>query len=160
MEKEIRLKSIGIIHTPYKEPKGIPIQGKFEKDITGRAEIFPEYQEGLKDIEGFSHIVLIYYFNRSKDEKLISRPFLEDEPHGIFAIRSPHRPNHIGFSIVKIRKVKGNVVTFSEVDILDGTPLLDIKPYVSHFDSRENVKNGWLDKHFETGKIPKRAKLK
>ena len=159
MGKEIRLKPIGIIHTPYKEPKGIPIQGKFEGGITGKIELFPEYQQGLKDIEGFSHIVLIYYFDRSKDEKLISRPFLEDESHGIFAIRSPHRPNHIGFSIVKLEKVENNIITFSEVDILDGTPLLDIKPYVSHFDSRESVKNGWLDKHFKTGKIPKRTKL-
>ena len=159
MKEEIKIKSIGLIRTPYRKPKGIPIQGKFEKDVTGRAEIFLEYQQGLKDIEGFSHIVLIYYFDRSKDEKLISRPFLEDESHGIFAIRSPHRPNHIGFSIVKIEKVENNIVTFSEVDMLDGTPLLDIKPYVSYFDSRENVKNGWLDKHFKSGKIPKRTKL-
>ena len=96
-EKEIKLKSIGIIHTPYKEPKGIPIQGKFEKGVTGRIELFKEYQDGLKDIEGFSHIILVYYFDRSKDEKIIGKPFLEDEPHGIFAIRSPNRPNHIGF---------------------------------------------------------------
>ena len=160
MKEKIEIKPIGIIHTPYKEPKGIPIQGKFEKGIIGRVELFPEYSQGLKDIEGFSHIILVYYFNRSKDEKLISKPFLEDEPHGIFAIRSPHRPNHIGFSIVKIEKIKDNNITFSEVDILDHTPLLDIKPYVSHFDSRENVKNGWLDKHFKSGKIPKRTKLK
>ena len=160
MGKEIRLKPIGIIHTPYKEPKGIPIQGKFEKGVTGQAELFPEYRQGLKDIEGFSHIILIYYFDRSKDERLIAQPFLEDETHGIFAIRSPHRPNHIGISIVKLEKVEKNVITLSEVDILDGTPLLDIKPYVSHFDSREDVKNGWLDKHFKTGKIPKRAKLR
>jgi tRNA-Thr(GGU) m(6)t(6)A37 methyltransferase TsaA len=160
MEKEIKIKPIGIIHTPYKEPKGIPIQGKFEKGIIGQIEIFPEYQQGLKDIEGFSHIILIYYFNRSKDEKLTGRPYLEDELHGIFAIRSPNRPNHIGFSIVKLEKVKDNIITFSEVDILDGTPLLDIKPYVLHFDSRKNVKNGWLEKHFKTDKIPRRAKLK
>ena len=160
MKEKIEIKPIGIIHTPYKEPKGIPIQGKFEKGIIGRVELFPEYSQGLKDIEGFSHIILVYYFNRSKDEKLISKSFLEDEPHGIFAIRSPHRPNHIGFSIVKIEKIKDNNITFSEVDILDHTPLLDIKPYVSHFDSRENVKNGWLDKHFKSGKIPKRTKLK
>ena len=159
MNKEIRLKPIGVIHTPYKEPKGIPIQGKFEKGITGQVVLFPEYREGLKDIEAFSHIILIYYFDRSKDEKLISRPFLEDETHGIFAIRSPHRPNHIGISIVKLEKLKKNIITFSEVDILDGTPLLDIKPYVSHFDSRENVKNGWLEKHFKRGEIPKRVKL-
>ncbi len=160
MGKEIRLKPVGIIHTPYKEPKGIPIQGKFEKGVTGQAELFPEYQQGLKDIDGFSHIILIYYFDRSKEEKLTGKPFLEDEIHGIFAIRSPHRPNHIGFSIVKLEKVTNNIVTFSEVDILDGTPLLDIKPYVSHFDSRKKVKNGWLDKHFKSGKVPKRVKLK
>ena len=160
MKKEIKLKPIGIIHSPYKEPKGIPIQGKFEKGITGQAELFPEYQQGLKDIEDFSHIILIYYFDRSKKEELVGRPFLEDETHGIFAIRSPHRPNHIGFSIVKLERIENNIITFSEVDILDGTPLLDIKPYVSHFDSREKVKNGWLEKHFKSGNIPGRAQLK
>ena len=160
MNKEIKLKPIGIIHTPYKEPKGIPIQGKFEKEVTGQVEIFPEYKQGLKDIEGFSHLILIYYFDRAKEGKLISRPFLEDEPHGIFAIRSPMRPNHIGCSIVKMLKVKDNIITFSEVDILDNTPLLDIKPYVSHFDSRESVKNGWLEKHFKNGKIPKQTIIK
>jgi tRNA-Thr(GGU) m(6)t(6)A37 methyltransferase TsaA len=159
MRKEIKLKPIGIIHTPYKEPKGIPIQGKFEKSVTGTIEIFPEYKKGLKDVEGFSHLILIYYFNRSKEEKLIGKPFLEDEEHGIFAIRSPHRPNHVGFSIVKVEKVKDNTVIFSEVDMLDKTPLLDIKPYVSHFDSRNNVKNGWIERHFKNRKIPKRTKI-
>lgn len=160
MEKEITLKPIGIIRTPYKEPKGMPIQGKFEKDIEGQIEIFPNYIQGLKDIEGFSHLILIYYFDRAKEEKLLGKPFLEDETHGIFAIRSPMRPNHIGFSVVKLKKIENNTITFSEVDILDNTPLLDIKPYVSHFDSRENVENGWLDKHFASGKIPKRIKIK
>jgi len=159
MNKEIKLKPIGIIHTPYKEPKGMPIQGRFEKGVTGQAELFPEYKHGLKDIEGFSHIILIYYFDRSREEKLIEKPFLENETHGIFAIRSPHRPNHIGFSIVKTENVSGSAVIFSEVDMLDGTPLLDIKPYVSYFDSRENVKNGWIVKHFKNGTIPKRTKL-
>lgn len=159
MRKEIKLRPIGIIHTPYKEPKGIPIQGKFEESVTGTIEIFPEYQKGLKDIEGFSHLILIYHFNRSKEEKLVGKPFLEDHDHGIFAIRSPHRPNHIGFSIVKLEKVKDNTVIFSEVDMLDKTPLLDIKPYVSHFDSRKNVKNGWIKKHFKNCKIPKRIKI-
>jgi tRNA-Thr(GGU) m(6)t(6)A37 methyltransferase TsaA len=159
MRKEIKLKPIGIIHTPYKEPKGIPIQGKFEKSVTGIIEIFPEYKEGLKDLEGFSHVILIYYFNRSKEAKLIGKPFLEDEEHGIFAIRSPHRPNHVGFSIVKVEKVKGNKVTFSEVDILDDTPLLDIKPYVTHFDSRKNVKNGWVERHFKGKRIPKKTRI-
>ncbi len=159
MKKSITIKPIGIINTPYKEPKGIPIQGKFEKGVIGIVRLFPEYRAGLKDIEGFSHLILIYHFNRSKEERLTGKPFLEDVEHGIFAIRSPHRPNHIGFSIVKIKKVKGKTIAFSEVDILDGTPLLDIKPYVKHFDSRGKVKNGWIDRHFKTGKIPMRVKL-
>lgn len=103
--------------------------------------------------------MLIYYFDRVKEEKLTGKPFLEYKSHGIFAIRSPARPNHIGFSIVKLDKVENNIITFLEVDMLDNTPLLYIKPYVSHFDSREKVKNGWLDKHFENGEIPKRTKL-
>jgi tRNA (adenine37-N6)-methyltransferase len=159
MKKSITIKPIGIINTPYKEPKGIPIQGKFKRGVIGTVRLFPEYQAGLKDVEGFSHVILIYHFNRSSEERLMGRPFLEDTEHGIFAIRSPHRPNHIGFSIVKLKSVEKNMLTFSEVDILDGTPLLDIKPYVKHFDSRSTVKNGWIDKHFKTGKIPKRARL-
>ena len=160
MKKEIKLKPIGLIHTPYKEPKGVSIQGKFDRGIIGRIEIFPEYQKGLKDIEGFSHLILIYYFNRSKEVELVGTPFLEDQEHGIFAIRSPHRPNHLGFSIVKVEKVKGNTVVFSEVDMLDKTPLLDIKPYISHFDSRKYVKNGWIERHFKNRKIPKRTRIR
>ena len=158
MEKEIKLKPTGIIRTPYKEPKGMPIQGKFEEDVIGTIRLFSQYQAGLKDIEGFLHLILIYYFHQSKEERLVGKPFLEDKEHGIFAIRSPHRPNHIGFSIVKLKSVRKNIITFSQVDILDGTPLLDIKPYVSHFDSRKQVKNGWIDRHFKNGKIPGRTK--
>ncbi|OGX17883.1 MAG: tRNA (N6-threonylcarbamoyladenosine(37)-N6)-methyltransferase TrmO [Omnitrophica WOR_2 bacterium RBG_13_44_8b] len=160
MEKEIKLKPIGTIYTPYKEPKGIPIQGKFKKDVKGTIRLFPEYQAGLKDVEGFSHLILIYYFHRSHEERLAGKPFLEDEEHGIFAIRSPHRPNHIGFSIVKLEKVNGFSLTFSEVDMLDGTPLLDIKPYIAHFDSRRRVKNGWIEKHFRNRRIPMRTRIK
>jgi len=159
METKITIKPIGIIHTPYKTTKGIPIQGAFEEKVTGKVELFQEYKEGLKDVEGFSHLILVYYFNRSKEEKLVGKPFLEDEVHGIFAIRGPMRPNHIGISIVKIKGIEDNVIMFSEVDILDGTPLLDIKPYVAYFDSRENTKNGWLEKHFVNGKMPKRTKI-
>ncbi|MEA3437327.1 MAG: tRNA (N6-threonylcarbamoyladenosine(37)-N6)-methyltransferase TrmO [Thermodesulfobacteriota bacterium] len=159
MKKDIFVKPIGIIRSPYKEAKDIPIQGKFERVVIGTVEVFPKYQEGLKDIGGFSHLMLVYHFDRAKEEKLVAKPFLEDDSHGIFAIRGPMRPNRIGISIVKLEKVENNVVTFSEVDILDGTPLLDIKPYVSHFDSRENVRNGWIDKHFKEGKVPKRTRL-
>ena len=154
MEREITLKPIGIIHTPYKKTQGMPIQGVFARKARGRIEIFPEYQKGIKDIEGFSHIILIYYFDKSSHETLMSCPFLEDETHGIFAIRSPHRPNHIGFSVVALERVENHCIIFSKVDMLDGTPLLDIKPYVSHFDLQEHVRNGWLDKHFKDGKIP------
>lgn len=160
MKKSITIKPIGIIKTPYKESKGIPIQGKFEKGVKGTIRLFPKYQAGLKDLEGFSHLILIYYFNRSKEEHLTGKPFLEDVEHGIFAIRSPHRPNHIGFSIVKLENVKNSIITFSEVDILDNTPLLDIKPYVKYFDGRNKVKNGWIKKHFKNGKVPKRTKLR
>ncbi len=160
MKKEIKLKPIGIIHTPYKEKRGMPIQGTFKKNVKGTIKLFPEYEAGLKDIEGFSHLILIYYFNRSMKENLIGTPFLEDKEHGIFAIRSPHRPNHIGLSIVKLEKVAGDTITFSEVDILNDTPLLDIKPYVKHFDSRRNIRNGWIEKHFKKGRVPRRVKLK
>ncbi len=112
------------------------------------------YADGLKDLDGFSHAILIYYFHRSQREEIEGRPFLEQEKHGIFAIRSPHRPNHIGLSVVKIKNIQDNCMYFTEVDVLDGTPLLDIKPYVKYFDSRDNVISGWLDKHFADGKIP------
>lgn len=159
MDPKITMKPIGVIHTPYKTTKDMPIQGAFDEKTTGEVELFQEYEEGLKDLEGFSHVILIYYFNRAKEEKLLAKPFLEDVERGIFSIRGPMRPNHIGFSIVKVHKIKNNIITFSEVDILDKTPLLDIKPYVSYFDSRENTKQGWLEKHFLDGKIPKRTKL-
>jgi len=157
---KIQLKPIGVIRTPYKKPKGIPIQGKFKKGVRGKIYLSPQYQPGLKDIKGFSHLILIYYFDRSKEERLIGKPFLEGKEHGIFAIRSPHRPNHIGFSIVKLEKVEGNTITFLEVDILDKTPLLDIKPYVKHFDSRDKVKNGWIDKHFKRCAKPRRTLIR
>ena len=162
MKKELKLKFkfIGIINTPYKQPEGMPIQGRFEKSVTGTIRLLPKYRTGLKDVKGFSHLILIYHFNRSKEERLTGKPFLEDKEHGIFAIRSPNRPNHIGFSVVKLKNVKNNIITFSEVDILDNTPLLDIKPYVKYFDSRDKVKNGWIDKHFKDGRIPERVKLK
>ncbi|MBN2482779.1 MAG: tRNA (N6-threonylcarbamoyladenosine(37)-N6)-methyltransferase TrmO [Candidatus Omnitrophica bacterium] len=158
MKEEIILKPIGVIHTPYKYDKGMPIQGTFEKDTIGLIEVFPEYRQGLKDIEGFSHLILIYYFNRAQEEKTVAKPFLEDESHGVFATRSPLRPNHIGISIVKLEKIEENVIAFSQVDMLDRTPLLDIKPYVVHFDSRDDIKNGWIEKHFKSGNIPLRVR--
>jgi tRNA-Thr(GGU) m(6)t(6)A37 methyltransferase TsaA len=155
--KEIVLKPIGIIRTPYKTHKGMPIQGKFKPGIKGRAVLLKKYAEGLKDLEGFSHAIFLWYVHKSKEERLLTKPFMEDVIHGVFATRSPHRPNHIGFSIVKIEKVRGNILTFSEVDMLDKTPLLDIKPFMGPVDSRKNVKTGWAHKHLKKGTLPARA---
>jgi len=154
------MRPIGIIHSPYKESKDIPIQGTFDDNVEAWLELKDEYVNGLKDLDGFSHAILIYYFHKSHREEIEGRPFLEQNKHGIFAIRSPHRPNHIGFSIIKIKRIKANKVYFTEVDVLEGTPLLDIKPYVKYFDSRDNVVSGWLEKHFRNGKIPDKTRIK
>jgi tRNA-Thr(GGU) m(6)t(6)A37 methyltransferase TsaA len=146
--QEIIMTPIGIIHSPYRQIKGMPIQGKLEPEVKAYVELKDEYTPGLKDLDGFSHAIIIYYFHKSKKEQLISKPYLEDNKHGIFAIRSPHRPNHIGLSVVKIEKIENNKLHFSEVDVLDGTPILDIKPYVKYFDVRDNSVSGWLEKHF------------
>jgi len=155
--KHIRVQPIGIIRSPYKESKNIPIQGRFKDDVQAWVEIKSEYVKGLKDLDGFSHCILLYYFHKSNKETIVGKPFLEDELHGIFAIRSPHRPNHIGCSVVKIKRIEESKLYFSEVDMIDGTPLLDIKPFVKYFDDRDNIVCGWLDKHFKDGKIPKKT---
>ncbi|MCK4352028.1 tRNA (N6-threonylcarbamoyladenosine(37)-N6)-methyltransferase TrmO [candidate division WOR-3 bacterium] len=154
---QIIMHSIGIIRSPYKESKDIPIQGTFKREAEAWLELKDKYVPGLKDLDKFSHAILIYYFHKSEREEIEGMPFLEQNKHGIFAIRSPHRPNHIGFSIVKIKSIKGNRMYFTEVDILDRTPLLDIKPYVGYFDSRDNVISGWLEKHFKDGNIPNKT---
>jgi len=151
---EIIIYPIGIIHSPYKESRDIPIQGTFKSDVEAWIELKEKYAGGLKDLNEFSHAIILYYFHKSQREETQGRPFLEQNKHGIFAIRSPHRPNHIGLSIVKIRKIETNRLYFTEVDVLDQTPLLDIKPYVKYFDNRDKVKCGWLDKHFKGGNIP------
>jgi len=151
---------IGIIHSPYKESKAIPIQGTFKGDAEAWVELKQRYAAGLKDLDGFSHAIILYYFHRSQREDIEDCPYLERNKHGIFAIRSPHRPNHIGLSIVKIEKIESNRMYFTEVDMLDQTPVLDIKPYVRYFDNRDNVRCGWLDKHFKDGKTPGGSILK
>ena len=151
---------IGKIYSPYKKSKQIPIQGRFKADIEAYLELKKEYVKGLKDLDKFSHCILIYYFHKSDKVKIEGKPFLENKKHGIFAIRSPHRPNHIGLSVVKIKRIKGEKLYFTQVDMIDGTPLLDIKPYVKYFDSREDVISGWLEKHFKNGKIPDKTIIK
>ena len=135
---------IGIIHTGFRDKRDAPIQGIFAKDAKGDVEVFPEYAAGLKDIEGFSHLILVYHFHLADGYSLISKPFLEDEQHGIFSIRHFKRPNPIGLSVVRLEKVRGNKLEISDVDIMDGTPLLDIKPFMPRFDNRPDAKSGWL----------------
>jgi tRNA-Thr(GGU) m(6)t(6)A37 methyltransferase TsaA len=157
---EITIHPIGIVHSPYKEAKDIPIQGRFKSEVEAWIELQGKYTPGLKDLDGFSHAIILYYFHNSQREELEAKPFLEEVKHGIFAIRSPHRPNHIGFSVVRIKTIEGNKMHFTEVDVLDGTPVLDIKPYVKYYDQRDNVICGWLDKHFENGEIPNKTIIK
>ena len=149
---EITYKPIGIIRSPFKKPEGTPIQPKAAKGVKGTVEIFPEYEEGLRDIEGFSHVILIYHFHLAKPAKLLVKPFMDENLHGIFATRAPNRPNPIGISVVKLIKRIGCKIQIENVDILDGTPLLDIKPYVPDFDIYDTHHIGWLEENIE--KLP------
>ena len=144
---------IGVVHSPFKEPKGVPIQPLAAEGVKGTVEVFPEYTEGLTDLEGFSHIILVYYFHRIKVAKkneplrLKVRPYMDTNTHGVFATRAPGRPNPIGISVVRLLEVRGNVLTILDIDIVDGTPLLDIKPYVPNFDIRKVSRIGWLEEN-------------
>jgi tRNA-Thr(GGU) m(6)t(6)A37 methyltransferase TsaA len=138
---------IGVIHTSFVSKSGTPIQGHLAPESRGTVEVFPEYAKGLKDIEGFSHILLVYCFHESKGYKLLAKPFLEDVERGVFSIRAPRRPNPIGITVVCLDSREGDTLHISGVDMLDGTPLLDIKPYVPVFDHFKDIKSGWLEKH-------------
>ncbi len=136
---------IGTIHSPYKTKEACPIQGSAQPEGMGQVEIFPEFAAALETIETFSHIILFYIFDRA-GEVILSRPtFLDDAPHGVFASRHPSRPNGIGISIVKLEQRHDNILHVSEIDVLDNTPLIDIKPYIPKFDYRENANNGWAE---------------
>ena len=148
----IEFKPIGVIHTPFKEPKGTPIQPKAGKGIRGVVELQPEYVDGLADLQNFSHIILIYHLHLSRGFKLKVVPYLDDEERGLFATRAPRRPNAIGLSVVRLDKIEKNKLYVRDIDIIDGTPLLDIKPYVPEFDVRAADKKGWLEKN--VSKLP------
>ncbi|WP_455286415.1 tRNA (N6-threonylcarbamoyladenosine(37)-N6)-methyltransferase TrmO [[Eubacterium] cellulosolvens] len=137
---------IGVIHTPYAIMEKVPIQPCYS-DQVGEVEVFKEYEEGLKDIEGFSHILIFYLFHKSQRYSLLVKPFLDSDRHGVFATRHPNRPNPIGMSLVRLVERKGGVLRVEGIDVLDGTPLIDIKPYVPSFDldQRADVKIGWLE---------------
>ncbi|MFH1709254.1 MAG: tRNA (N6-threonylcarbamoyladenosine(37)-N6)-methyltransferase TrmO [Planctomycetota bacterium] len=138
-------KSIGVIHSDHTRPEETPIQPVYARECKGRAEIFGEYADGLRDLEGFSHIYLIYQFHCAGPAQLLVKPFLQDVEHGVFATRGPCRPNPIGLSIVQLVRREGHVLHLDGVDILDGTPLLDIKPYIARYDRIDHVRNGWQD---------------
>jgi tRNA-Thr(GGU) m(6)t(6)A37 methyltransferase TsaA len=142
-------KPIGIIFTPYQDPQGTPIQAAASLGVQGRIQIFPEYQEGLQDVEGFSHLILIYVFHLCRDYSLKVKPFLDDVKRGVFATRAPARPNPIGLSVVRLKRVEEETLYISDVDMLDGTPLLDLKPYVPEFDHRGGARIGWLKKNLD-----------
>ena len=136
---------IGVIHSEHVTAEQTPIQPAYAKGCKGRAEIFPEFAAGLQDLEGFSHLYLICHFDRAGSAKLMVKPFMEDVERGVFATRAPCRPNAVGLSIVELVRREGNMLHLDGVDILDGTPLLDIKPYTAKFDRIETTRNGWQD---------------
>lgn len=136
------LKPIGVIHSPFTQKDNMPIQAS-RSDAVGQVEVFEDYAAGLTDIEGLSHLILLYVFHRSAGYTLEVEPFLDDKLHGIFATRYPYRPNPLGLSIVTLTGRQGRQLEVSGIDVLDGTPLLDIKPYIPEFDLRNDVRTGW-----------------
>ncbi|MBK5208015.1 MAG: tRNA (N6-threonylcarbamoyladenosine(37)-N6)-methyltransferase TrmO [Flavobacteriaceae bacterium] len=143
--KQININPIGIIHTPFNDIKGMPIQPLAAKGVKGYIELFPEYTEGLTDLAEFSYITLLYHLHKINGYNLMVKPFMDNKEHGIFATKSPKRPNAIGLSTVKLLGIENNVIHIEMVDMLNGTPLIDIKPFFSKFDNRTNTKSGWLD---------------
>jgi tRNA-Thr(GGU) m(6)t(6)A37 methyltransferase TsaA len=147
---KIEFAPIGIIHSPFMEPEGMPIQPPGAAGVKGTVEVLEDFHSGLKDLDGFSHIILLYHFHRSRGFNLHVVPFMDSEPRGLFATRAPKRPNPIGFSVVQLDKIEDGVLYIRDVDILDGTPLLDIKPYVPEFDAQVETRTGWLEKARKT----------
>jgi tRNA-Thr(GGU) m(6)t(6)A37 methyltransferase TsaA len=142
---EITYRSIGVIHSPFTDLSEMPIQPTGEASAPGTAEIFPEFIEGLRDLDGFSHVILIYHLHKASKTDLTVTPFLDSEPHGIFATRAPTRPNPIGISILRLLSIENNLLRLANLDVLDETPLLDIKPYIPDFDTPEEARIGWLE---------------
>lgn len=142
---DVIYKPIGVIHSPFQRLEEMPIQPTSAASKPGTVEVFPDYVEGLKDLGGFSHIYLIYHFHQASQPRLIVTPFLDQEARGVFATRAPSRPNPIGLSLVNIIGMEKNLIHVSRVDVLDGTPLLDIKPYIPEFEDIRDVRLGWLE---------------
>jgi len=145
----MELRPIGVIHTPFACAPGTPIQSSRAEGAEGTVDVFPEFAQALQDLDGFDRAWLIYWFDRAAEPKLLVRPYLDDRPHGLFATRAPVRPNPIGMSPVRLLRIEGCRLFLADVDMLDSTPLLDIKPYVPAFDHLPADRIGWL-----TGKVP------
>jgi tRNA-Thr(GGU) m(6)t(6)A37 methyltransferase TsaA len=152
---EFTIQPIGTIHTPFTNKEGTPIQPS-RSEAVGQVEVYPEFAAGLQDIEGFSHLILLYVFHRSSGYTLLVRPFLDDQMRGLFATRYPSRPNPIGLSVVQLIERNGNQLVVKGIDVLDETPLIDIKPYVPEFDVRTEVRIGW----FSNRKVQERLSMK
>ena len=144
-EEIIEYRPIGIVHTPFESLEGMPIQPAGALGVRGTVDVFPEYAEGLRDVDGFSHLILLYHFHQTADPKLVVTPFMDSRARGVFATRAPTRPNPIGLSVVKLLKAEGRTLHVENVDVLNGTPLLDIKPYVPEFDHHPADRVGWLE---------------
>jgi tRNA-Thr(GGU) m(6)t(6)A37 methyltransferase TsaA len=142
---DIIYRPIGIIHSPFNSLEDMPIQPTSDISGSGTVEIFPQFIDGLKDLEGFSHIYLLYHFHKMRQPNLIVTPFLDKEPRGIFATRAPSRPNPIGLSLVELIRIENNLIYVERLDVLNETPLLDVKPYVPEFEHAHNVRIGWLE---------------
>ena len=144
--EKTEFKPIGIIHTPFKTREDVPIQSTGGQDVEGIVEVYPEYAEGLADLDGFSHILIIYHFHLSEGYKLKVVPFMDTVERGLFSTRAPRRPNALGVSVVRLERIEGNEVHIRGIDMVDGTPLLDIKPCVPHlYPSPDEVRMGWLE---------------
>jgi tRNA (adenine37-N6)-methyltransferase len=139
------LKQIGVIHSPHRQAAGTPVQASLVGGCEGTVEVFPKFVAGLKDLEGFERIWLVYWFDRAKEPQLVVTPYLDTVPHGLFATRAPCRPNPIGLSAVRLLEVRDNLLRVDGLDVLDNTPLLDIKPYVPSFDVFQVKRIGWCD---------------
>ncbi|MCD6206194.1 MAG: tRNA (N6-threonylcarbamoyladenosine(37)-N6)-methyltransferase TrmO [Candidatus Marinimicrobia bacterium] len=143
----ITFKPIGIIHSPFNRQEGTPIQPAAAQGARGHIEIFDDYIDGICDLDGFSHIYLLFHLHLSESYRLKVKPYLDNQLRGVFATRAPGRPNPIGLSVVKLLNISGNRLEIENVDIIDGTPLLDIKPYVPEMNAAENMRIGWLTQY-------------
>ncbi len=142
---EIVYTPIGRIHSPFTSLQGMPIQPRGAADVEGRIEIYPQFRQGLRDLDGFSHIYVLSHLHGHSGYKLLVTPFLDTRQRGLFATRAPKRPNPIGLSVLRLKAVIEEGLIVSGVDLLDGTPVLDIKPYVPEFDGNEECRKGWLE---------------